>query len=439
MHTLKITYQSTDSLIAYTHHARVHSDAQIAQIAASITEFGWTNPVLLDGANGILAGHGRVLAAQHLGILQVPCIQFTHLNEDQKRAYIIADNQLAANARWDDDLLKLELGHLADAGFDLDLTGFAKLDINRLLGLDAKGGLVDEDALPQVSEKTLCQAGQIWQLGDHRLMCGDSTSLLDMNKLMAGQASQLIITDPPYNVAYEGGTPQKLTIANDQMSQSSFERFISNAYRAMYAVAGDGAPIYVFHSDTQGVIFRQAMVAAGFKLAQCCVWVKQSLVLGRSDYHWQHEPILYGWKSTGAHHWYGDRKQSTVWQFDRPARNDVHPTMKPVELISYPLENSSRVGDIVLDPFGGSGSTLIACEKGDRIARIMEIDPRYCDVIIARWQDFTGLRATLESDGGNRDDESGKGDSQNQNQNQNPNQTQSQAHQELANTARRVL
>ncbi|XLV73765.1 DNA-methyltransferase [Ralstonia syzygii subsp. celebesensis] len=230
-------------------------------------------------------------------------------------------------------------------------------------------------------------------------MCGDSTSVADVERLMDGYKADLIVTDPPYNVAYEGGTAEKLTIQNDSMGDEAFYQFLLAAYGAMFAVAKDGAGLYVFHADSEGVNFRKAMTDAGFKLAQCCVWVKQSLVLGRQDYHWQHEPVLYGWKATGAHRWYSDRKQSTVWNFDRPARNDVHPTMKPVALIEYPLCNSSRGGDVVLDLFGGSGTTLIACEKHSRSARLMELDPKYCDVIIRRWQEFTGQQATLAGDG----------------------------------------
>lgn len=395
MRDLTVQNRPIEALIPFARNSRTHSGAQVAQIAASIREFGWTNPVLVDGDNGIIAGHGRVLAARKLGLTEVPCIEIRDMTEAQKRAYVIADNKLAENAGWDEELLALELGELKADGFDLDLIGFDVEDLGKLLEPDAMTGLTDDDDAPEVAEVAISRPGDVWVLGSHRLMCGDSTSVADVERLMDGYKADLIVTDPPYNVAYEGGTAEKLTIQNDSMSGEAFFQFLLAAYGAMFAVAKDGAGLYVFHADSEGVNFRKAMTDAGFKLAQCCVWVKQSLVLGRQDYHWQHEPVLYGWKPTGAHRWYSDRKQSTVWNFDRPARNDVHPTMKPVALIEYPLCNSSRGGDVVLDLFGGSGSTLIACEKHSRSARLMELDPKYCDVIIRRWQEFTGKAATL--------------------------------------------
>ena len=399
MRNLQITSRRVDDLIPYARNARTHSPEQVAQIAASIREFGWTNPVLVDGENGIIAGHGRVLAARKLSLDEVPVIELAHMSETQKRAYIIADNKLAEQAGWDAELLALELGELQADGFDLDLLGFDESELGDLLELDPKAGLTDDDAAPELQDAPVSQPGDVWRLGNHRVMCGDSLSLDDVAQLMDGHKADLIVTDPPYNVAYEGGTADKLTIKNDSMSGEAFYRFLLDAYTAMFASAKDGSGIYVFHADSEGVNFRKALTDAGFKLAQCCVWVKQSLVLGRQDYHWQHEPVLYGWKPTGAHRWYSDRKQSTVWNFDRPSRNDVHPTMKPVSLIEYPVTNSSRGGDLVLDVFGGSGSTLIACEKTGRHARLMELDPRYCDVIVRRWQDFTGQQAKLgESD-----------------------------------------
>lgn len=399
MRDLSIQTRPVEALIPYARNSRTHSAGQVAQIAASIREFGWTNPVLVDGENGIIAGHGRVLAARKLGLTEVPCIEIRDMTEAQKRAYVIADNKLAENAGWDKELLALELGELKADGFDLDLIGFDAEDLGKLLEPDAKIGLTDDDDAPEVAAVTVSCPGDLWVLGSHRVMCGDSTSMADVERLMDGYKADLIVTDPPYNVAYEGGTADKLTIQNDSMGDEAFYQFLLAAYGAMFAVAKDGAGLYVFHADSEGVNFRKAMTDAGFKLAQCCVWVKQSLVLGRQDYHWQHEPVLYGWKATGAHRWYSDRKQSTVWNFDRPARNDVHPTMKPVALIEYPLCNSSRGGDVVLDLFGGSGTTLIACEKHSRSARLMELDPKYCDVIIRRWQEFTGQQATLAGDG----------------------------------------
>lgn len=399
MRDLSIQPRSVEALIPYARNSRTHSAGQVAQIAASIREFGWTNPVLVDGENGIIAGHGRVLAARKLGLTEVPCIEIRDMTEAQKRAYVIADNKLAENAGWDKELLALELGELKADGFDLDLIGFDAEDLGKLLEPDAKIGLTDDDDAPEVAAVAVSRPGEVWVLGSHRVMCGDSTSVADVERLMDGYKADLIVTDPPYNVAYEGGTAEKLTIQNDSMGAEAFYQFLLAAYGAMFAVAKDGAGLYVFHADSEGVNFRKAMTDAGFKLAQCCVWVKQSLVLGRQDYHWQHEPVLYGWKATSAHRWYSDRKQSTVWNFDRPARNDVHPTMKPVALIEYPLCNSSRGGDVVLDLFGGSGSTLIACEKHSRSARLMELDPKYCDVIVRRWQEFTGQQATLAENG----------------------------------------
>jgi DNA modification methylase len=393
---MQITNRTIESLIPYCRNSRTHSDAQVAQIAASIKEFGWTNPVLVDGDNGIIAGHGRILAGRKLGLIEVPCIELSHMTETQKRAYVIADNRLAENAGWDSELLALELGDLKAEGFDLDMLGFGIEELGALLEPDAKDGLTDEDSAPELGDTPISQAGDVWLCGDHRVMCGDSTSTADVERLMAGYKADLIITDPPYNVAYEGGTEEKLTIKNDSMSAESFYQFLLAAYTAMFLVAKDGAGLYVFHADSEGMNFRKAMVEAGFKLAQCCVWVKQQFVMGRQDYHWQHEPVLYGWKATAAHRWYTDRKQSTVWNFDRPQRNDVHPTMKPIALIEYPLLNSSRGGDVVLDLFGGSGSTLIACEKHGRSSRLMELDGKYCDVIVKRWQEFTGGDATLE-------------------------------------------
>jgi DNA modification methylase len=390
---LYIEYRPIADLIPYANNARTHSAEQIEQIGRSFDEFGWTNPVLVDGTNGIIAGHGRVLAAAKRNMSEIPVIELSHMSEAQKRAYILADNQLAMNAGWDKGLLEIELGALRDMEFDLSLIGFDEEDLARFLPELNEEGLCDEDEAPAVPDEAYSKPGDLWILGPHRLLCGDSTNLDHIATLMNGYLADLVVTDPPYNVAYEGKTKDKLTIANDAMKDGDFYRFLLDAYAGMFAFAKDGAGLYVFHADSEGMNFRKAMLDAGFKLAQCCIWLKQSLVLGRQDYHWQHEPVLYGWKPTGSHRWYADRKQTTVWRFDRPSRNDIHPTMKPVELMSYPISNSSRGGDIVLDLFGGSGSTLIACQKLGRHARLMELDPRYVDVIVQRWQTFTGLQA----------------------------------------------
>jgi DNA modification methylase len=413
-----IDVRPIDALIPYARNSRTHSDSQVAQIAASLDEFGMVGAIVV--RDGVIAkGHGTLSAVRKLyaagkrlypppGRAQgaepfpdgtVPVLDASGWTDAQFRAFVIADNKLAEAAGWDEELLRLELGDLQGMGFDLELIGFDAVELGSLLEPDPKAGLTDDDAAPELQATPVSQPGDVWRLGPHRVMCGDSLSLDHVAQLMDGHKADLIVTDPQYNVAYQGGTADKLTIQNDSMSGEAFYRFLLDAYTAMFASAKDGAGIYVFHADSEGTNFRKALTDAGFKLAQCCVWVKQSLVLGRQDYHWQHEPVLYGWKPTGAHRWYSDRKQSTVWNFDRPSRNDVHPTMKPVALIEYPITNSSRGGDLVLDLFGGSGSTLIACEKTGRHARLMELDPRYCDVIVRRWQDFTGQQARLgESD-----------------------------------------
>lgn len=384
-----------ERLIPYAMNARTHSDAQIAQIAGSIKEFGFNNPVLIDEKDGLIAGHGRVMAARKLKITEIPCIRLGHLTDIQKQAYILADNRIALNSGWDIELLKVELEKLKVEDVDLKMLGFDDVELNEILEPEIVEGKTDEDEIPEVPEVPKTKLGDIYILGKHRLMCGDSTSIDAVEKLMDGYKADLIITDPPYNVAYEGKTKDALTIKNDSMTNNDFYKFLYDVYVALFAVTKDGAGIYVFHADSEGMNFRKAMLDAGWKLAQCCIWVKQSLVMGRQDYHWQHEPVLYGWKPTGTHRWYSDRKQTTIWKFDRPSRNDVHPTMKPVDLIMYPIQNSSGGGDIVLDLFGGSGSTLIACEKTGRVNRSMELDPKYCDVIVKRWEDFTGQKAEL--------------------------------------------
>ena len=384
--------RSVDSLIPYARNARTHSDAQVAQIAASITEWGWTTPVLIDENGGIIAGHGRVMAARKLGIEEVPVMVARGWSEAQRRAYVLADNQLALNSGWDMDLLKVELGDLSEIGFDLDLIGF---DDNVLGGLleEQTEGLTDPDDVPEPPENPVTVLGDVWMLGNHRLLCGDSTSIDDLEKLSAGQKVDMWLTDPPYNVAYEGGTKEKLTIQNDSMGDDQFRQFLRDAYVAADAVMKAGAVFYIWHADSEGFNFRGAAKDAGWTVRQCLIWKKSSLVMGRQDYHWQHEPCLYGWKNGAGHLWASDRKQTTILEFDKPSRNGEHPTMKPVSLFEYQLLNNTKGGDIVLDSFGGSGTTMIAAEKNGRHSRLMELDPKYCDVIIKRWQDFTGQEA----------------------------------------------
>ena len=385
-------------LIPYARNSRTHSDAQVAKIAASIKEFGFLNPVITDGQNGIIAGHGRVLAAQKLKLTEVPCIEAAHLSEAQKRAYVIADNRMALDAGWDIDMLKIELKDLFDFNFDLDLTGFNQDELDKFLAEPVEG-LTDEDAVPDAPETPVTVEGDVWVLDKHRLMCGDSTSIDHLETLCDGNLVDMWLTDPPYNVAYEGGTKEKLTIKNDSMDDNSFRSFLRDSYSAADAVMKAGAVFYIWHADSEGYNFRGAAHDIGWAVRQCLIWKKSSLVMGRQDYHWKHEPCLYGWKEGAAHLWATDRKQTTILEFDRPNRNTEHPTMKPVELFEYQMLNNTKGSDIVLDSFAGSGTTGIACEKHGRLARLMELDPKYCDVIIKRWQDFSGKSAILESTG----------------------------------------
>jgi site-specific DNA-methyltransferase (adenine-specific) len=397
---MRIEQRPVTGLIPYVNNSRKHSDEQVAQIAASIKEFGWTNPILVDGANGIIAGHGRLMAARKLGMEAVPVIELAHLSEPQRKALIIADNKLAMNAKWDNDLLMLELGELLESGFDLDLLGFGKDELDAILSpTEATEGLTDEDAVPEPPAAPVTVLGDVWLLGRHRVMCGDSCSITDMDKLVAGRQTDMWLTDPPYNVAYEGGTKEKLTIQNDSMDNNAFRQFLRDAYVTADSTMKPGAVFYIWHANSEGYNFRGAAQDAGWKVRQWLIWKKSSLVMGRQDYHWQHEPCLYGWKEGAGHLWANDRKQTTILEFDKPSRNGEHPTMKPVALFEYQMLNNTKGGDLVLDSFGGSGTTLIAAEKNGRHSCLMELDPKYVDVIIKRWQEFTGKTATLESTG----------------------------------------
>ena len=381
---------SIDKLIPYAKNSRTHSDAQVAQIAASIKEWGFTTPILIDDQHSVIAGHGRLAAARKLGLTEVPVIVATGWTDAQKRAYVIADNKLAMNAGWDNELLALELGELGDLGFDLDLIGFTDDEIEALMPVEIEPGLTDPDDAPAVQENSITVPGDVWIMGKHRLLCGDSTSISDLEKLTDGQLVDMWLTDPPYNVAYEGKTKDSLTIKNDAMEDDKFRQFLRDAYTAADTVMKPGAVFYIWHADLEGYNFRGAAKDAGWTVRQCLIWKKSSMVMGRQDYHWKHEPCLYGWKEGAGHLWAADRKQTTILEFDKPSRNGEHPTMKPVALFEYQLLNNTKGGDIVLDSFGGSGTTLIAAEKNGRVARLMELDPKYCDVIVKRWQDFTG-------------------------------------------------
>ena len=402
---------NTDDLIPYINNSRTHDETQVSQIAASIKEFGFLNPVIVDAEHGIIAGHGRVMAAKKLNLKTVPCLEASHLTEAQKKAYIIADNKLALNAGWDDSILRVEFEALKELDFDLTLTGFSLDELNDF-EIEELGAEFDEDADGEITEPPvdpITKEGDVWILGRHRLMCGDSTSIDALEKLCNNQLVDMWLTDPPYNVAVVGGNRADnigerikkggLVIKNDSMPDEDFRQFLRDCYVAADAVMKPGAVFYIWHADLEGYNFRGAAKDAGWQVRQCLIWNKSSLVMSRQDYHWKHEPCLYGWKEGAGHLWASDRKQTTVLNFDRPGRNGEHPTMRPVELFEYCLLNNTKGGDIVLDSFGGSGTTMIACEKSGRTGYLMELDPKYCDVIIKRWQTLTGKDAILESTG----------------------------------------
>ncbi len=399
---VQIENRPIEALIPYARNSRTHSDAQVAQIAASIREFGWTNPVLVDGSNGIIAGHGRVLAARKLGFEQVPVIELAHLTESQKRAYVLADNKLAENAGWDDELLRIELEALQAAGFDLSLTGFADDELAALMAeLAGNEGLTDDDAVPEVTDDPVSQPGDVWLLGEHRLLCGDATDPVALETLMGSDLADMAFTDPPYNVNYANTAKDKQRgthrpILNDNLGEG-FAGFLSAACANLLAYS-KGA-VYIAMSSSELDTLQLAFRGAGGKWSTFIIWAKNTFTLGRADYQRQYEPILYGWRDGVDHFWCGDRDQGDVWFINKPVKNDLHPTMKPVELVERAIRNSSKTRDIVLDLFGGSGTTLIAAEKTLRRARLVELDPKYVDVIIKRWQDYTGKTATLAASG----------------------------------------
>ena len=395
---LNIEYVKRDQLIPYINNSRTHDNNQVKQIAGSIKEFGFTNPLLIDEQGGIIAGHGRLMAADLLGIDEVPTITLVGLTEAQRKAYVIADNQLALNAGWDLDTLKVELDRLTELDFDVDLLGFDDDFLSSLLD-EPTEGLTDEDAVPDAPENPVTVEGDVWILGNHRLMCGDSTSIDALELLCSNHLVDMWLTDPPYNVSYTGKTKDALQIKNDSMSDDNFRQFLTDSYSAADAVMKQGAVFYIWHADLEGYNFRGAAQDIGWKVRQCLIWKKNSLVMGRQDYHWKHEPCLYGWKEGASHLWAANRKQTTILEFDRPSRSKDHPTTKPVELFEYQILNNTKGSDIVLDSFAGSGTTIIACEKNNRNAMCMELDPKYCDVIVKRWEEFTGKEAVLESSG----------------------------------------
>ena len=422
-----------DKLKPYENNARTHSEAQVEKIARSIEQFGFINPVLIDGDYGIIAGHGRVMGAKQLGMTEVPCIFVEDLTETQKRAYILADNKLALDAGWDDEILKAELNFLKEVNFDISLTGFEMDEID-LNATDIEFKEDDFDVEAELPDEPTAKLGDIYQLGNHRLMCGSSTSEEDVQKLVNGEVMDLCVTDPPYNVNYgdlaemqekvgKGYTISK-KILNDNMDDLSFHQFLFDFYTQMLSVLKDGGAFYIFHADSEGLNFRGALKEAGGTVRETLIWVKNTLVLGRQDYQWKHEPCLYGWKDGAGHYFIDDRCQTTVFEDDsqyqkmskeqliqlikqmseercpttilhenKPQKNDMHPTMKPINLIGRLVKNSSREKENVFDGFGGSGSTLIACEQLNRKAFLMELDPKYVDVIIKRWEEFTGQKA----------------------------------------------
>ncbi len=394
----RIEVWPVDKLVPYDKNPRTHSSEQVNQIAASIAEFGFLNPILVDTSAGIIAGHGRLQAAKQLGLAHVPVVVLDHLTEAQKRAYVIADNKLALNAGWDEDLLRTEMAALAAENFDMPVIGFSDDELAALLAEpNTAEGQTDEDAVPEAPETPVSKPGDLWRLGNHLLLCGDSTVLANVERVLDGALADMVFTDPPYNVDYGNTAKDKLrgtnrTIMNDNLGDG-FERFLYDACINMLTVC-KGA-VYVCMSSSELHTLQKAFIEAGGKWSTFVIWAKNTFTLGRADYQRQYEPILYGWKQGNDHFWCGARDQGDVWFVNKPVRNELHPTMKPVELVERAINNSSKSRDIVLDCFGGSGTTLIACEKLNRQCRMIELDPKYADVIVKRWEEFTGRKAEL--------------------------------------------
>ena len=395
MNTNKTTHMemvAVEKLVPYVNNARTHSPEQITKLRSSLREFGFINPVIIDKDYGVIAGHGRLMAAKEEGIKEVPCVLVDYLTEAQKKAYIIADNRFAQDAGWDEELLRIEIESLQAEAFHVSLTGFEDQEIADLFAGDNDTGAEDDDFdLNDALEKAaFVERGDIWTVGRHRLMCGDATSADDVAALMDGKKAHLVVTDPPYNVAFESS--DGLSIKNDKMAGDKFYEFLLSAFKNMADHLEKGGAAYVFHADTEGLNFRKAFIDAGFHLSGCCIWVKNSMVLGRSDYQWQHEPVLYGFLQNGKHFWSSKagRSQTTIWNFDKPKKNKNHPTSKPLDLLAYPIGNSSQENAVVIDTFGGSGSTLMTCEQTNRICFMMELDEKYASVILRRYVEDTG-------------------------------------------------
>jgi site-specific DNA-methyltransferase (adenine-specific) len=400
---VKVELVPIDSVTPYERNPR-KNEAAVAVVAASIKEYGWQQPIVVDRERVVIVGDTRLKAARSLGLAVVP-IHVADLSPEQAKAYRLMDNRSNENAEWDLDLLSLEIGDLRQMQFSLDLTGFTDLELGRL-GATGTGnpGIGPADDAPPLPVEPAARPGDLYALGAHRLLCGDATNLAHVARLLDGLRADLVFTDPPYNVDYTGKTADALKIANDTMEARRYRAFLLAAFQVLFANTKAGCAIYLCHADTEGYNARGALTEAGWLFKQAIVWVKDSFVMGRQDYHWRHEPILYGWKPGAAHRWWADRTQDTVWEIPRPKRSEEHPTMKPVDLVARALKNSSRAGDIVLDTFGGSGSTLVACEREGRVCRMAEIDPRYCDVIVSRWEQFTGQKAVLVGHNGRADE-----------------------------------
>ncbi len=404
----KLEHWPIERLLPYIRNARTHSEDQIAQIAASIAEFGFTAPILAGSDGVIVAGHGRLAAARKLGLASVPVVVLEHLTPTQRRALVIADNKIAENAGWDEELLRLELAELQEADFDLALTGFDAAELLEIMAGEetTAEGHTDEDAAPEVPVTPVSKPGDVWIMGKHRLLCGDSTDDASYDTLLGSERVAMIFQDPPYNVDYANTAKDKLRgtnrpILNDNLGDG-FQDFLLAAFKP--ALARCNGAVYVAMSSSELDTLQAAFRAAGGKWSTFIIWAKNTFTLGRSDYQRQYEPILYGWPEGTTRHWCGDRDQGDVWHFNKPRVNDLHPTMKPVELVERAIRNSSRPGDVVLDPFGGSGTTLIAAEKSGRQARLIELDPKYVDTIVRRWQDYAGAQAVREADGVRFDD-----------------------------------
>ena len=380
---MNIEQMKVKDLKPYEKNAKKHDKTQIANVAESIKRFGFAQPLVVDKDNVLIIGHCRLLAAKQLKLREVPVVRMDDLTEEEVKQLRLLDNKLN-ESDWDFDLLMDEVGELDFDGFDLDW-GFKELEESAVVE--------DEAPEPDMENPPISKLGDVWLLGKHRIMCGDSTNEDDVAKLMNGESADLLVTDPPYNVDYEGGTGMK--IQNDSMSDENFRSFLKDAFTNAINSMKAGAAFYIWHADSEGFNFRTACKEVGLQIRQCLIWQKNSMVMGRQDYQWKHEPCLYGWKEGAGHKWNADRKQTTILEFDRPTKSDLHPTMKPVNLISYQVRNSSEQGDLVLDLFGGSGSTLMACEQLGRTCYTMEYDPRYADVIVKRWENFTHKKAVL--------------------------------------------